>query len=102
MIKLSVGNDEMVNRVRDVPIDALSGDFCGLACEVCPLRPWKVGSYCTVILEQHRLHVALQLAQSLAQEECGNAVHKSKASISEAQVKQLSLFDPSDNTGTKR
>lgn len=42
-----------------VPVEALDGSQCGLACEVCPLRPWKSASVsdilCTEILEQARV-----------------------------------------------
>lgn len=43
---------------RRVPLEALDGSFCGIACEVCPLRRWKSSNpddvLCTDILEAER------------------------------------------------
>ncbi len=47
-----------------VPVSALGGGDCGLACEVCPLRPWKSaatgGVLCTTVLEAHRIQLDAQ------------------------------------------
>jgi hypothetical protein len=43
---------------RRVPAAARDGSLCGLACEVCPLRPWKSASMtdivCTDVLKKCR------------------------------------------------
>lgn len=44
--------------VLRVPLHALDGSNCGLACELCALRAWKsrnmTSPYCVDVLEQHR------------------------------------------------
>jgi hypothetical protein len=47
--------------VRLIPVSALGGAQCDVACEVCPLRAWKcreiTSVYCREILEQHRRRI---------------------------------------------
>lgn len=55
--------------VQLVPTSALGGAYCGLVCEICPLRPWKsvaiTGVICTDILADYRVQLDAQRAKLL-------------------------------------
>lgn len=55
---MKIDSESAESAAWTVPLSALDGEQCGLACDVCPLRRWKSAALsavvCTEVLDQHR------------------------------------------------
>lgn len=64
MNKKETINNILANFKGPLPYDLVSGQLCGLACEVCPLRAWKSPSMAAITCDQ--LLVATRRHQTLS------------------------------------